>query len=178
MRKVEHYNKKPDNSIIDNDMDSEIHYLDSFSIEFRNPDRYSVDYLTTVLFSSVPGWIKSLLNLRDFLVRPFGLKTGLIPESESIDLSIYYNIGDRVIFFPVIDRSESEIVMAENDKHLAFRTSLFFEKTSDQNLEKVYLTTLVEYHNIFGRVYFMPVKPFHRLIMQALLKQFTNRLEY
>jgi hypothetical protein len=177
MKSVEHYNHKPDNSIIDRDIDEIIHYLDSFSIQFRNPARYSVDYLTTLLFSSVPGWVKALLNLRDFLVRPFGLKTGLIPEQESIDLSIYYNIGDRAIFFPVIDRSESEIVMAENDRHLYFRTSLFFEKTSVEGLEKVYLTTLVKYHNMSGKLYFMPVKPFHRLIMRSLLKQFANRFD-
>ena len=81
----------------------------------------------------------------------------------------------RAILFSVIDRSETEIVMAEDDKHLYFRTSLFVEETSDQNRENVYLTTLVQFHNIWGKLYFSPVKPFHKLIMKALLTNFSKR---
>ncbi len=155
-------------------MNDGIHYIDSFRIEFENINNYSIDYLTALLFSSIPGWARMLLKLRDFLVMPFGLETGIIPEQDTLDTSLHYNIGDRAIVFSVIDRSESEIVMAENDKHLYFRTSLYVEKTSDQNLENAYLTTLVKFHNIWGKLYFAPVKPFHKLIMRTLLKNFSN----
>jgi hypothetical protein len=176
MKNVKQLHKKPDNSIISRDMNDGIHYIDSYSIEIENTDNYSIDYLTALLFSSIPSWVRMLLKLRDFLVKPFGLETGIIPEQGTLDKSLYYNIGDRAIFFPVIDRSESEIVMAEDDKHLYFRTSLFVKKTSDQNLENVYLTTLVKFHNIWGKLYFAPVKPFHKLIMRTLLKKFSNTL--
>jgi hypothetical protein len=176
MKTTKRLYKKPDNSIIDRDMNDDIHYIDSFGIKFKNTNHLSVDYLTALLFSSIPGWVRMLLNLRDFLVKPFGLETGIIPEQETIDTALHYSIGDRAIFFSVIDRTEFEVVMAEDDKHLYFRTSLYVEKTSDQNLDNVYLTTLVSFHNIWGKLYFIPVKPFHKLIMRTLLKNFLINL--
>lgn len=129
MKTVKRFHKKPENSIIDRDMSGDSHYVDSFSVKCKNSKHYSIDYLTASLFSSIPVWVRMLLNLRDFLVKPFGLETGIIPEQEALDTSLHYNIGDRAIFFPVIDRSECEIVMAEDDKHLYFRTSLYIENT-------------------------------------------------
>jgi hypothetical protein len=177
MKTVKRFPKKPHNSIIDRDMNGDIHYIDSFSIECKNLNHYSIDYLTALLFSSIPEWVRLLLNLRDFLVKPFGLETGIIPEQETLDTSLHYNIGDRAIFFPVIDRSECEMVMAEDDKHLYFRTSVYVENTSDQNTVNVYLTTIVQFHNIWGKLYFAPVKPLHKLIMGTLLKSFSNTLK-
>ncbi|MDR1119950.1 MAG: DUF2867 domain-containing protein [Dysgonamonadaceae bacterium] len=29
----------------------------------------------------------------------------------------------------------------------------------------MYLTTIVRFHNVWGKIYFLPVKPFHRLIL-------------
>ena len=177
MKAIKGFHRKPDNSIIDKDMKGEIHYIDSFRIEIGNTNQYSIDYLTALLFSSIPGWVKGLLNLRDFLVRPFGLETGVVPQRETIDASLHYNIGDRAIVFHVIDRSESEIVMAEDDKHLYFKTSLFVERINEKRLDNVYLTTLVQFHNIWGELYFTPVKPFHKLIMKAMLKNLKPRLQ-
>jgi hypothetical protein len=174
MKTVKRFHKKPENSIIDRDMSGDSHYIDSFSVKCKNSNHYSIDYLTASLFSSIPVWVRMLLNLRDFLVKPFGLETGIIPEQETLDTSLHYNIGDRAIFFPVIDRSECEIVMAEDDKHLYFRTSLYFENTSDQNMDNVYLTTIVKFHNIWGKLYFAPVKPFHKLIIKTLLNNFSK----
>lgn len=177
MKTVNCFHKKPYNSIIDRDMNGEFHYIDSLSVECKNSNHYSVDYLTALFFSSIPVWVRMLLNLRDFLVKPFGLETGTIPKQEALDTSLHFNIGDRAIFFPVIDRSECEIVMAKDDKHLYFRTSLYIESTSDQNMDTVYITTIVRFHNICGKLYFAPVKPFHKLIIRALLKKFSHTLK-
>ncbi|MGD8455006.1 MAG: DUF2867 domain-containing protein [Anaerolineales bacterium] len=175
MKNLKQSHNKPDISIIDRELEGEIHYIDSFSIEFENVNHYSIDYILTALFlSSIPGWVRVLLKLRDILVKPFDLETGPIPEQVNVDTSVRYSIGDRAIIFTVIDRSDTEIVMAEDDKHLYFRTSLCIEKTSRQNLENLHLTTLVQYHNIGGRLYFMPVKPFHRLIMKTMLKKLPH----
>ena len=124
----------------------------------------------------MPGWVTQFLKFRDFLVKPLGLETGSIPPQEKIAPTIRYVIGDRAIFFSVIDRSDSEIVMAENDKHLYFRTSIHVEKTHAPYLDHVYLTTIVQYHNIWGKLYFAPVKPFHKLIMKILLTNLTKSL--
>ena len=80
------------------------------------------------------------------------------------------------MLFPVIDRSESEIVMAEDDKHLYFRSSLLIQDTSDRYLQAAYLTTIVQFHNIWGKIYFAIVRPFHRLIMKEMLANFVEAL--
>ena len=59
--------------------------------------------------------------------------------------------------------------MAENDKHLNFRTSVLIDRK--EPLSHIYLTTIVKFNNIWGRLYFIPVKPFHRIIIKTLLKK-------
>jgi len=150
--------------------------MDSYSIDIENKKKYSIDYLTALLFTSIPEWVRLLLKLRDFIVKPFGLETGIIPESKNIDSSLHYDRGDRAIFFHVINRTTSEIVMAEDDKHLYFRTSLLVRNKSKPNIQSLYLTTLIQFHNIFGKMYFMPVKPFHKLIMKRLLIKLSKNI--
>ncbi len=168
----------PYKSIILRNVNGKIHYSDSFCIGFKNSNNYSADYLTALLFTSIPSWVRILLKLRDIIVKPFGLATGPFPEQSALNLSLKYKIGDRAIFFPVVDHSSSEIVMAEDDKHLYFKTSLYIEKSLIGNSDTAYLTTLVQFHNIWGRIYFAPVKPFHKLIMRSLLVNFAKKLDY
>jgi len=174
MKKIQKLKNQPKKSIIGDGIDGDIHYIDSFRIKIENKNNYSVDYLTALLFSSIPGWVEILFKLRNFLVKPFGLKTGIFPKQETLKTSLHYTMGDRAILFSVINRSEAEIVMAEDDKHLYFRASLYVERTPLQNLDAIYLTTLVQFHNIWGKVYFAPVKPFHKLIMKKLLANFSK----
>ncbi len=177
MKNITEFRSKPDHSIIDKNIDGNIHYVDSYCAAFDNKMEYSVDYLTALFFSSVPGWVRMLLKLRDTLVAPFGLEVGMIPERETIDASVRYDIGGRAIYFSVIERTESEIVMAEDDKHLYFRTSVFIDRTSDRGRSNIYITTIVKFHNFWGRLYFLPVKPFHKLIVKTLLKNLCEGLK-
>ena len=174
---IKKYNTKPDSSIISKDFNGYIHYVDSFSIEIINKEDCSIDYLTALLFTSVPKWVRLLLDMRDFIVKPFGLTTGIVPEQRTLDKSIRYNRGDRAVYFLVIDRSESEIVMDEDDKHLYLRTSLFVRNNSNSNHQSLYLTTIVQFHNIWGKIYFAPVKPLHKLIMKRLLINFLKTIQ-
>ena len=168
---------KPDRSIIDRNLNGSIDYLDTFNIDVIHAGCESIDYLTAMLFTSLPDWVWALLKFRDLLVRPFGLETGLIPSQASIEKSIHFTAGDRAIFFTVTDRNESEIVMSEDDKHLDFRTSLFLDKTKAGRRNTLHLTTLVQFHNWWGRLYFLPVKPFHKAIMKTLLRQLVKTME-
>ncbi len=176
MKIVQTSYSKPEGSIIDRKLEGEIDYIDSFSVEAGNIDNYSADYLTAVFFSSLPNWVKTLLGLRNILVKPFGIHSGSIPDIDNVDKTRVYNVGERVVFFTLRDRTASELVMAEDDKHLYFRTSLFVSPIKN-NARKVHVTTLVQYHNALGKIYFMPVKPFHKLIIKTLLKNCTANLK-
>ena len=128
----------------------------------------SVDKITSDLFKT-PKWVHYLLKIRDLIVKPFGIKT-----SDEIEVKVesHYPIGSKAVFFTVIDRNKNEIVMAEDDKHLNFRTSVMIEK--DGKNTNIYQTTIVQYNNFFGRFYFFFVKPFHRIIIKKGLKTYLK----
>lgn len=155
----------PETSIILKNF-GKVDYLDVYKIQTKSND--SVDKITTELFK-IPKWVNNLMKLRDVLVRSFGLKTG---NKEDIQIEPYYEVGNKAIYFTVIDRNENEIVMAEDDKHLNFRTSVMIE--CGETSTSVFLSTIVQYNNFFGRLYFFFVKPFHRLIIKSLLKRYAN----
>jgi hypothetical protein len=141
-----------------------IDYFDSFVVEISSHPDFTVDEAVTSVFS-LPEWVTSLLKLRNIIVKPFGLET----DGKTSKPDAYYSIGSKAIYFTVINRNDSEIVMAEDDKHLNFRTSvLVYKNAAETNIQ---LTTIVHYNNSLGKVYFFFVKPFHRLIMRSLLSQ-------
>lgn len=170
-------NSIPSRSIIADNIKGDIDYIDTFSIEIDNRSDLSIDYLTAILFTSIPVWANGFMKIRDALVKPFGLATGLVPQQKNLRPSLNYKVGERAIFFTVIKKSPNEIVMAEDDKHLYFRTSIHVEVLDNNNRALAHLTTLVQFHNKLGEIYFAPVKPFHKLLMKSILNRFSKRLK-
>ena len=74
--------------------------------------------------------------------------------------------------FQVFDKNENELILGEDDKHLNFRISLFIDHQS----KEIIITTTVIYNNWFGKLYFLPVKPFHRFIVPSMLKAIIKEL--
>jgi hypothetical protein len=151
-----------------------VDHIDAFCVDIPDADQHSIDYLTAVAFTSFPWWARPLYSLRNLLVRPFSLMTGRIPERREIDPSVVFKTGERAVFFTVIDHTETEVLMGEEDKHLGFRVALLVEDRA--GMRSVCATTLVQYHNALGRWYFKVVKPFHRIIVKSLLRRFARRL--
>lgn len=166
MKKVIKLDRIPEQSIILSGF-GKIDYGDTYKIQITSND-CTVDKITTDIFT-LPSGFDYLMKLRNRMVKRFGLKTG---DKKEADNEPYYSIGSKAAYFTVLDRNESEIVMAENDKHLNFRTSVRIEKGAVNS--SVYLSTIVQFNNFFGRLYFLPVKPFHRIMIQSLLKRYAN----
>ena len=166
MKKVKSTNKIPEGSIISKDFGN-YHYCDSYSIETQTND--SLDKIATDLFKT-PKWADALMGIRNTVARLVGLKAGGYKRDNYI--SDYYPVGSRAVYFTVIDRNDDEIVMAEKDKHLDFRVSVLVNREVDK--ATISLTTLVKYNNGLGRLYFFPVKPFHRIIVVSLLKRLSR----
>lgn len=154
-----------------------IDYQDSYCVSMYNPHDYSVDYLAQQLFSSTPEWVHRLMTLRNLIVSFFGLKGGNIDKTKIHNPSVFYPKGSKIAIFTVYDRNDHEIVMAENDKHLNFRTSIMIENVKDKNSIRLYLSTIVQYNNFWGRFYFMFVKPFHQLICKTMLKILLKNID-
>ena len=167
MRTVTKVEIIPENSIIQKNF-GKIDYHDTYRIRCKTIG--GIDTLTTELYNApAPAWVLYLLKLRDSIVGIFGLKTG---NKDDKKVASYYPVGSKAGYFTVLDRNDNEIVMGEKDKHLNFRTSVFIKRKNPNS--EIYLSTIVQYNNIWGRLYFLPVKPFHRLIILSILKRYLQ----
>jgi hypothetical protein len=102
---------------------------------------------------ALPGWARALLGLRNALVRPFGLKTG--------------EPGRPI--FPICLDSEDELILGTDDRHLDFRIGLIRAEG------RIYMSTWVHPHNLWGRAYLALVMPFHILISRGAVKRMATQ---
>ena len=142
------------------------HYADSFSVCVPAGTFPDVDELARSC-TQLPGWVSALMRLRNAIVAPFGLKTEPDPALQERSAGAF-GTGDRIGIFRVLSRSAQELLLGENDKHLDFRFSLTLQTQSGG--ECAIATTTVRYKNVWGRLYFAVVKPFHKLIIPAMLR--------
>lgn len=110
---------------------------------------------------ALPGWAAALLRLRNTLVRPFGLKTG------EPDQPIFPTFP----IFPTCHETDVELILGTDDHHLNFRIGLI----RDQG--RIYMSTWVHLHKLWGRAYLRLVMPFHILISRrAVARMATSAL--
>ena len=164
----------PEASVLSGDKKS-FDYTDSFKGEIASGNISSSE-MGKAFFTSGPRWGKKMFAFRNKMVRLFGLKTGnengKIPEFKDMACEV----GDQIGLFKIFYKTGNEIVLGEDDKHLDFRVSLLYSKESGhQNFLTV--STTVKYHNRLGKLYFLPVRPFHKLIVPAMLKKMITNLE-
>jgi hypothetical protein len=107
-----------------------------------------------------PRWVGTLMNLRNRIVAPFGLKTPRPAEAASAD-----SIG----IFPIVSQTADRLVAGFNDHHLDFRVVV--DVATSGGGQQVTATTLVLRHNLFGRTYLSVILPFHRLITRTMMRQ-------
>ncbi len=136
---------------------SRIDYEDTFtqSLSFKGDLRECLNQM----FHHPPEWIMALLNLRNGVGKLFSLKS----DGEHFNAHHLKN-GDRWGFLQILEINEQTAVFRGDDKHLDFVVVL---KIENQNLSCL---TQVQYNNLWGRLYFAGVAPFHRQIVPALLK--------
>jgi len=163
MKKINRTNYPPENSIISKEFKC-FHYCDSFKVMIRQNG--NLDKITTRIFQT-PRWADMLMRIRNAFARLVDIDTGGYKRDTYV--SDFYPVGSRAIYFTVVDRNDNEIVMAENDKHLDFKVSVLMNRQGA--IATIHLTTLVKFNNSLGRLYFLLVKPFHRIIIISLLRR-------
>ncbi len=116
-----------------------------------------------------PAWIENLMRLRNRMVAWVGLKD--LGAMSALDLersSTDYSRGDRVGIFTLLDRTENEVVLGDNDRHLDVLVSVHMRRNPPTGQTLVTVTTVVHVHNLLGRLYMIPVRPAHYLIARAM----------
>ncbi len=155
-------------------------YIDSYkSVFIDNNNRISSTEIGRSFFTCGPKWVERLFALRNKIVGLFGLKTSenLTDRQKQID-NFKCEPGEQLGLFKVFGKTENEVVFGEDDKHLNFRVSLFIDQAINENGKRnLTITTTVEFNNWFGRLYFLPVRPFHKLIVPTMLKGMIEGLE-
>jgi hypothetical protein len=105
------------------------------------------------IFHNPPKWVAMSLRLRDRVVSLFGLE---IEETGN---------------FPVIRRDVREVLVGNDDKHLNFRASVH---RTDGAVDVV---TIVETHNLLGRLYLLPVRLVHGPMVRRMLRRAAHNLD-
>lgn len=154
-------------------------YMDSFQGELANDGRnIDISEIGKAFFTSGPKWGKKMFAFRNKVMGLFGLKTGSENEKLQTEKSFECEVGDRAGLFKVFDKTTNEIVLGEDDKHLDFRVSILIDKSKKGiNKSSLTISTTVKFHNWLGVLYFLPVRPFHKLIVPAMLKNMIGQLE-
>ena len=152
MKEVIKLNTIPSTSLILNGF-GKVHYYDAYQIEKQT--ELSAEEISKDIMK-LPRWVVLLLKLRNSIGGFVGLKTTDKKIGE----------GD---FFTLIEKNENEIVAGETDKHLDFRTSVM----KDTAESTITLITIVHFNNVWGRIYFFPVKPLHKILIRTLLKKYS-----
>jgi hypothetical protein len=134
-------------------------FADAFRIEIVGP-ALDARHAAQRMMGRSPRWIEMLLSLRNLLVAPFGLKTS--GESQT-------SPREMIGIFPILSETPDRLVAGFNDRHLDFRVVVDVAPCGPG--QQITATTLVLTHNLPGRIYLAIIKPFHRLIVAAMLRQ-------
>jgi len=137
---------------------SQVDYSDAYKMKLSD-EGMTAEAIYLNIFSHVPSWIVTLMAFRNKIVALFGLKTdGVISDINSL------KVGEKSGIFMIYNIEKEEIIAGEDNSHLDFRVSILKEDG------EVTISTLVHYHNLFGKIYMMIVMPFHRIIVKAIMK--------
>jgi hypothetical protein len=140
-------------------------YLDSFEVPSRTPAQDLVAIYAAVL-GHLPKVFKRLLVVRSHLVKPLGIAGVSYGDlARSIDIERHYAVGDKIGRWTLFARHPDELITGANDRHLAFRVSVFRDVRP-----RIVLSTAVMTHNTFGRAYLATILPFHRFGVARLLR--------
>lgn len=126
-------------------------YIDCFSVNFSAFRQIKAAELFEQVFNYRPLWLKFLYKLRNFFVKPFGIKI-----NQSFD-----NL--------LIEQDANELILYSNNKHLDFYVSVFCSDKTE-NGQSASMTTLVKFNNFMGRIYFASIWIFHKLIVYRIFK--------
>ncbi len=171
--------KLPNNSNL-NSNHKKYDYVDSFQGKLLDVEnKFKPIDIGKAFFSSGPKWVGKLFNLRNKIVSVFGLKTSgnVVDRQQQLD-NFKCEPGEQLGLFKVFNKTDNEVIIGEDDKHLNFRVSLFLDKSkNDKSKKDLTISTTVEFNNWFGRLYFLPVRPFHKFIVPTMLKGIIKELE-
>jgi hypothetical protein len=173
-----HSTEFPDASLVYKSF-SRIDFKDAYTCKFDSNKQLVVDNVVTAFFNASSPIISSLFTLRNRLMKPFGFKIADVDSNKKAEQLKQFKvqIGNVLGLFKVMDRSDNEVLLGEDDKHLNFRISFLLVKhPKNQNEYSFTLSTAVLINNSFGRLYFFFIKPIHKFIVPGMMRRIIKQV--
>lgn len=127
-------------------------YHDCVSCGVKRDVALTPDVLFERMFCRFPKPVELLMRMRNAMVKPLGLQGG----GSFRDL--------------VAERNDEEILICKNDKHLCFWVSIFCS-LPEEGRQEASVTTVVKYNNLLGRIYFVGIWIFHKILVKSLFRK-------
>lgn len=127
-------------------------YRDTVSSEVDEAKKTDVEKIFESMFCDFPKPVRWLLDIRNRIMKPFGIKGG----------GSFHDL--------VIEQNEEEIVLFKADRHLDFWVGISCTATTEDH-QKASVTTIVRFNNTMGRVYFIGIWIFHKIMVGSLLRR-------
>jgi hypothetical protein len=144
--------------------------LDAFAIRLPADASDDLEVLARAAFERQAWWIRALTRVRDVVMVTVGVKS-----SRAVGLAAAAR-GPVIGYFPVLSKSETELVVGEDDRHLDFRVTIQLRADAANGRELV-VGTVVHCHSRLGRIYLTAIAPFHRAIARANLEQAARAMK-
>lgn len=127
-------------------------YSDSVSKRIKPAKQLTPDGIFEEMFCNFPKPVAWLFKLRNALVKPFGLQGG----------SGFRNL--------IAERNDEEIILSKNDRHLCFWVGIYCSQPID-GWQEASVTTVVRFNNFLGKIYFIGIWVFHKLLVKSLFRK-------
>jgi hypothetical protein len=115
---------------------------------------------------TTPRWINTLMRIRNRIVRLFGLKD-VGPIGAVAKAAHDYQVGDQIGIFSIFGKTENELLLGIDDRHLDVRVSVM--KSFRNGLPYCIVSTAVQVDNFLGHLYMVPVGRIHPFIVRSML---------
>jgi len=137
----------------------EVDFSDTFS---TTNNTNTIEEIANLIFNYSPKWLRFLFEVRNKMVKVFGLKSTK-PEDYNED----FKVGGYLQFFKIDYISDNEVILGADDAHLNFRAIIYKTTAKTYNIK---VTTLVKFNHSGGKIYMNIIKPFHRLVIIRMIK--------
>ncbi|RJL16556.1 DUF2867 domain-containing protein [Paracoccus siganidrum] len=141
-------------------------------LDYRHRDETFVEPGMTALevyramTSYNPLFLRVAFRIRDALCRLVGIES--IGGFSTGDLPRTVAAGNKLDFFDVHSISDDELVLYSDDRHLTVVVALQLDRETGLR-QKLSITTSVKTKEFLGRIYMLPVKPAHGIIVRGML---------
>lgn len=141
-------------------------HVDIKTVETTLPMRHFI----AGMLAYQPSWMTVLYRVRWLFVRLLGLKqTGIPPSQALTPTDISLTPGDKATFFTVVAAAEEEYwLVAATESHLTAHLGVVVEPLADER-RVIHVMTIVHYHSWAGPVYFNVIRPFHHIVVRAMI---------